>query len=107
MPLVRFSPQAIEDLIRVRNFLAEKSVAAAEKAKKEIFEKIDKLPLRPEIYKPVDDYPELRDLTIKFGAGNYIARYRYVRGQDIVILRLRHEKEDIFTDEDNSIEEYK
>lgn len=107
MPLVRFSPQAIEDLIRVRNFLAEKSIPAADRAKKEISEKIQLLPTRPEIYKPVDDYPELRDLTIKFGVGSYIARYRYVRGHDIVILRIRHNKEEVFTDADNVIEEYK
>jgi plasmid stabilization system protein ParE len=104
MPLVDFSRPAIEDLIRLRNFLAEKSVSAADRARDVIVEQIELLPSRPEIYKPVDDCPGLRDLTIKFGSGSYIARYRYVRGGDIMILRIRHEKEDAFTEEDNAIE---
>jgi plasmid stabilization system protein ParE len=106
MPPLRFSPQAIEDLIRLRNFLAEKSIPAANMARDTIAERIENLPSRPEGYKPVEDYPELRDMVIKFGAGSYIARYRYVRGSEIVILRVRHEREDAFTDEDNQLEPY-
>ena len=106
MPPLRFSPQAIEDLIRLRNFLAEKSISAANRAIDTIAAKIENLPSRPEGFKPVEDYPELRDMIIKFGAGSYIARYRYVRGNDIVILRIRHGREDAFTDDDNELENY-
>jgi len=104
MPRINFSPQAIQDLIRLREYLASKSEAAAEKAKTEIISKIKSLPAMPEAHKPVPDHPMLRDLIIKFGASGYVARYWYERGSDILILRIRHQREAGFADEDNSIE---
>jgi plasmid stabilization system protein ParE len=93
MPRLKFSPASITDLARLREFLAAKNEAAADKAKQEIIGRIEALPHMPEAHRPVEGLPFLRDLVIKFGASGYIARYRYERGSDILILRIRHQRE--------------
>jgi len=93
MPRLIFKPEALDDLVRLRQFLATKNVNAAEKAKAEIVKFLKTLPLRPEAYRPVMDQPFLRDMVIEFGGYGYVARYHYKRGGDIVILRIRHQRE--------------
>ena len=39
--------------------------------------------------------PFHRELVIKFGARGYVARYRYERGGDVVVLLVRHQREDL------------
>jgi plasmid stabilization system protein ParE len=98
MPHIVYTQPAIEDLIRLRAFLASKSETAAEKAKREIIQSIKSLSIAPEAYKPVPGEPYLRDMVIKFGVAGYIIRYRYERGGNIYILRIRHQKEAGFTE---------
>ncbi len=98
MPHIVYTQPAIEDLIRLRAFLASKSETAADKAKGEIIRSIKALAHAPEGYKPVLEEPHLRDMVIKFGISGYIVRYRYERGGNIYILRIRHQKEAGFTE---------
>jgi plasmid stabilization system protein ParE len=93
MPQVIYTQHSLDDLIRLRAFLLEKSVAAADKARGTIRSNIKKLPSAPEAHRPVPSHPYLRDLIIGFGATGYIARYHYQRGSDIYILRIRHQLE--------------
>lgn len=93
MPRLIFTPEAVDDLVRLRQFLATKSISAANKAKAEIAKCIKTSPLRPEAYRPVQDQPFLRDMVIEFGGYGYVARYHYKRGGDVVILRIRHQRE--------------
>ena len=48
----------------------------------------------PEGYRPVDDLQHHRELVIDFGASGYVARYRYEKGGEIYIVRIKHQLED-------------
>ena len=49
---------------------------------------------KPEIGRPLDDLPELRELIIPFGDSGYVALYRHVVKTDSVyVLAFRHQKE--------------
>lgn len=95
MPHVIYTQRALEDLIRLREFLQDKSPEAAEKAKATLLQNLASLGHFPESHKPVPDMPFHRDLVIKFGARGYVARYRYERGGDVVVLLVRHQREDL------------
>ncbi len=99
MPQVIFTADAVGDLLRLREFLLGKSPEAAQRGKAAIVESIQRLALMPEAHRPVADLPHTRELVIKFGATGYLARYRYQRGGDIYILRIRHQREAGFGDD--------
>lgn len=94
MPRVILTELALGDLVRLREFLAEKSPAVAEKAKTQLLGSLKTLALFPESNKPVPKVPHQRELVIKFGARGYVARYRFERGGDVVVLRVRHQREE-------------
>lgn len=94
MPRVIFTELALGDLVRLREFLAGKSPVVAEKAKTQLLESLKTLALFPESNKPVPNVPHQRELVIKFGARGYVARYRFERGGDVVVLRVRHQREE-------------
>ena len=50
------------------------------------------LKTNPEIGRPLDNYPELRELVIDFGDSGYVALYR-LELNAIYILAFRHQKE--------------
>ena len=88
---LRFSPEAVDDLARLRRFIEEKNPAAAQRIARDLLLGMEKLKVFPEIGLKVDHAFEpkrIRDL--------FIGRYtiRYLIGEDeIVILRLWHSKE--------------
>jgi plasmid stabilization system protein ParE len=93
MPQVIFSPEAIQDLVRLRRFLEPESPVAAEQAAKTIIESLQALRQNPHIGRPVDELPEeYRDWIIEFGRSGYIARY-YIDGNMVIVLAVRHQKE--------------
>lgn len=94
MPRVVLTEAALGDLVRLRDFLVEKSPEAAERAKGQLVQSLNALSQFPESNKPVPNMPHQRELVIKFGARGYVARYRYERGEDVVVLRLRHQREE-------------
>ncbi len=50
--------------------------------------------MNPDIGRPLDDLPELRELIIKFGDSGYVTLYRYQAEFDtVVILAFRRQKE--------------
>jgi plasmid stabilization system protein ParE len=86
--------EAIEDLERVRSFLAEKSMEAAERAKAVIVEHLEKAQRFPTIYRPVSTQRDRREIVIAFGSYGYVIRYQYDREADTVtILRVWHQRE--------------
>ena len=95
MPRLIITQPALEDIIRLRAFIAEKSPQAGDRAKQKILQDLRGLTLFPEAHRPVHDMPHHRELVIKFGASVYVARYRYRQGENVVILRIRHQKEDL------------
>ena len=47
------------------------------------------------IGRPIEDHPELRELTIDFGSSGYLVMYRYEPAADtVVILAIKHQRED-------------
>lgn len=94
MPRLILTSQAVDDLERVQQTLANKSQSAAERARQVIVEHLEKVQRHPTIYRPVPDRPYERDIVIAFGSHGYVLRYRYEQGADrVVILRVWHQRE--------------
>jgi plasmid stabilization system protein ParE len=88
---LRFAPEAIEDLIRLREFIELKNPTAAKRIAKDLLLGMEKLKVFPEIGLKVARAFEphrIRDLYI----GSYTVRYLIGEGE-IVVLRLWHGKE--------------
>lgn len=97
MPRVIFSPAAFRDLERLREFLRPKSSEVAKRAAKAIIKAVQILSLQSGIGRPADELgPDYRELPIDFGGSGYLALYRQ-RGGDVVILALRHQLEDDYS----------
>ena len=48
----------------------------------------------PDIGRPLDDLPELRELIIAFGDSGYVALYRHeLETNAVYVLAFRHQKE--------------
>ncbi|MCX7248738.1 MAG: type II toxin-antitoxin system RelE/ParE family toxin [Burkholderiales bacterium] len=93
MPQVIFTPGAIRDLERLREFLRPKNPAAAKRAGESIIKAVKVLGHQPQIGRPVPDMSEqYREWPIDFGDSGYVARYRF-DGETVVILAVRHQKE--------------
>ena len=87
-----YSREAINDLIRLREFIAIKNPGAAQKVAKSIREGISQLKTFPYLGVEVELSPNpemIRDLIV----GNYIARY-LIHSKQIYILRVWHHKEE-------------
>lgn len=94
MPRIVVTEGAVRGLEICRSFLAEKNPAAARRAAQAILAQFDLLERYPAMGRPLDDYPELRELLIPFGETGYVALYRYEPDDDAVyILAFRHQKE--------------
>jgi toxin ParE1/3/4 len=88
---VRYSPESINDLIRLRNFIKDKNPVAAQRIANELLDGINKLKLFPNIGLPVMRAAapqDIRDLFID----NYTVRY-LIGNNEIYILRMWHGKE--------------
>ena len=88
---LRFSPEAVEDLVRLREFIEKNNPSAAQRIARDLLLGIEKLKVFPEIGLKVARAFEphrIRDLYI----GNYTVRYLIGDGE-IVVLRLWHGKE--------------
>lgn len=87
---VVFSPAARRDLLRLADFLVERSPAAALRAVAQIEGAVRGLKTHPESGAPQD--VGVRDLIIRFGSGAYIVRYDFT--DDVVtVTRIWHGRE--------------
>jgi len=94
VPRVIITEGAAQGLERCRQFLAEKNPQAAKRAGQAIEQQFVQLETNPDIGRPLDDLPELRELIIDFGDSGYVALYRHEPGIDTVyVLAFRHQKE--------------
>ncbi len=83
---------AVNDVVRLREFITKENATAAKKAAQAIKEATQCLIKTPSIGKPVKDLVQYRDLFTRFGAGGYIIRYR-VHAETIYIVHVRHYRE--------------
>lgn len=92
MSQVVWLPEALEDVIRLRSFLEDKSLEAANRAAIVIRNGAKTLANFPAIGKPMNEGTGRRELLLPFGAGNYVLRY-IIEREIIVIIRVWHSKE--------------
>jgi len=92
MMALRWAPAAVEDLVRLREFLGNKNPGAAARAALRLREAAAVLRDRPELGRPVED-EEFRDLVAPFGGGAYVLRYR-IDEDAVVVVRVWHNKEE-------------
>jgi len=88
---IGYTPEAIEDLSRLRDFIETKNPVAAQRIAKDILVGIGKLKIFPKMGVQVLRAPKpelIRDLFI----GDYTARY-LISNDQIVVLRVWHGKE--------------
>ncbi len=92
-PRLIWLEEAVEDLERLRVFLARHSPQAARRAAKRIKNAAAMLRKYPGLGRPVEDPPGFRDLAAAFGAGAYILRYRET-AEGVVVVRVWHSREE-------------
>ena len=87
---LRFSRSAVDDLKRLRQFIAEKNPPAAQRMAEYLVRKINNLCHQPNMGVLVGDKlnPRLRDLIIKDYKIRYLADDR-----EVLILKIWHQKE--------------
>ena len=91
MTEVKYSPESIEDLQRVVEFVEVKNAYAARRLANDLQEGMSRLKQFPQIGLPVSKAPDpekIRDLYV----GDYTVRY-LIAENDIYILRVWHNKE--------------
>ncbi len=94
MPRIIITEGAARGLERCRQFLAEKNPLAARRAGQTIERQLALLATNPEIGRPLDDLPELRELIIGFGDSGYVTLYRHdIESNLVYVLAFRHQKE--------------
>lgn len=91
MPRLVVTSGARDGLERCRRFLAEKNPQASSRAGQTIAEALTLLESTPEIGRPLDDVPHLRELIISYGDSGYVTLYRY--DHLVYLLAFRHQKE--------------
>ena len=88
---ISYTPEAIADLSRLREFIEIKNPVAAQRIANELLIGIDKLKVFPKMGIQVLRAPQpelIRDLFV----GNYMIRY-LIKDDNIIVLRLWHGKE--------------
>ncbi|WBA81474.1 type II toxin-antitoxin system RelE/ParE family toxin [Endozoicomonas sp. GU-1] len=87
---LRFSRSAVDDLKRLRQFIAEKNPPAAQRMAEYLVRKINNLCHQPNMGVLVGDKlnPRLRDLIIRDYKIRYLADDR-----EVLILKIWHQKE--------------
>jgi addiction module RelE/StbE family toxin len=89
---VIYTEEALLDLERLFDFLAEHDLETAAKAVRHIREAVELLERHPLLGRPAEH--DLRELLISYGKNGYIALYELVEADDIVlVLALRHQRE--------------
>jgi toxin ParE1/3/4 len=97
--MILLSPDAVEDVERLRLFLDQHSPDAAQRALVSIWRAIERLEEFPDLGMRTED-AELRQIVVRFGVSGYIVRYAVLaETQDILITRIWHGREARKTDE--------
>ena len=92
MAEIVYSPNAIANIERAFEYLAEKDPRSALAAASAIRTGVDLLAQHPLIGRPVEG--DLRELVISFGRTGYVALYRFVPSENRVrVLAIRHQRQ--------------
>ncbi len=92
--MILLAPEALDDLERIFEFLAEQDEALAREDLSRIREAILILEHHPVIGRFARPSSTLRELVISRGRSGYIALYEYSPGEDLVrVVAVRHQRE--------------
>lgn len=92
MVQVQFTPVALADLERIRDFLREHDPDNIEERIDELLDGLDVLTHAPEIGRRSG--AKSRELVIGRAARGYVVRYQYLQRLDTVfVLHVRHQRE--------------
>ncbi len=86
-----YSAEAVEDLQRLRAFIAEKNPSAAVRVAAELVSRMESLCAFPEMGRQVELAPT-PEVIRDFVFGNYIVRYA-LQSKSVVVLRIWHHYE--------------
>jgi len=93
MAVLRWAPDALDDLERLHDFIAAHSANAAQNAIETIFSAVTTLCDFPEAGRPRASDAQFRERPVRFGAKGYVVRYR-IHGDDVIIIRVWHTREE-------------
>lgn len=92
MAQVVYSENALANLERLFEFLAEDDLTVAASAAAVIRQTVELLAAHPLIGRRV--HGELRELVISYGKTGYVALYRFLPDRNLVrVLAIRHQRE--------------
>jgi plasmid stabilization system protein ParE len=92
---VRYTKAARDDLVRLYQFILERDMQAARRAREAINQSIGFLRELPfTCRKALSDNPFLRELVTPFGASGYVALFEIEDNETVTILAIRHQRED-------------
>lgn len=94
MARVVWTPEAIDDIVRLYQFVASESPDAAKKIAGLLKLHTDLLVETPGIGRRIDSVTNRRELYIPFGSGRYIVSYEQDQAGDPLVLRVWHSRED-------------
>lgn len=87
--MILLSPDAAEDVERLRAFLERDNPNAAKRALAAIWTALERVQDFPGLGMPTED-PDIRQIVVRFGAYGYIARYAAsAAGHDILVVVTR------------------
>lgn len=86
---LKFTAVALNDLKRLRHFIAVKNPDAAKRYSARLQKSIKRLVDHPEMGRAIEEPVGVRELV----AGDYVVRY-LVKTETVYILKVYHEKED-------------
>ena len=94
---LRLAARAADDLQRLFDYLTERDLEAAERARVAIEKAFDFLEAFPfACRKASPDHLFLREMLIEFGQSGYVALFEIEDAETVTILAVRHQREDDF-----------
>jgi plasmid stabilization system protein ParE len=91
--MILLSPDAVEDVERLRTFLDQSNPDAARRALASIWTAIDRLQEFPDLGMSTED-ADIRQIVVRFGSSGYIVRYAAMPAdRNILITRIWHGRE--------------
>ena len=91
--MILLSPDAVEDVERLRAFLDQNNPDAVRRALASIWTAIERLQEFPELGMPTED-ADIRQIVVRFGSSGYIVRYAVLpEDGNIFITRIWHGRE--------------
>ncbi len=93
VPRLVLAEEAQQKILAIGLFYLEKDEAVAKRAMQTIVHAFKKLLVNPHIGRPYPEVLHLRELVIPFGAQGFVALYRIDANNDVVVLNIRHQRE--------------